>query len=367
MSSKNNSEELVPNVEFKSEILSLVDREKIETPIYLLNKFLGGGVPLATIVEVYGAPKAGKSTFVYSTAGRFLKTFSNGRLIILDTEKSIEKIRMEMIGLDFSRIVAIKTTTLEEGFKNLMDVVAKFKENKDARIMVIWDSISNAPTASQVQSSRLNPGGMTEKPRLISTFMHNLAPELENGNISVWLISQVYTHFGYMGHTSLDSGGGLALKHAAHFRFMVEEGKEEYDGFIAKWKNSKVHITKTKFTPGAKDFILSIDIINGGVLDDTWSLLSTLINFNMLEGASTGWYNLPYGRKKYRFSDLYELVKNNDALKEYLANWFVYNIAKKSTYLSKIYKLIYAKDIKDEKWEDIWFEKVRANIKSELI
>ena len=62
---------------------SLTDKPKVSTPILALNDFLGGGIPLGAIIEVYGPNSAGKSSIMYETLGNFQKEYSNGVAFII--------------------------------------------------------------------------------------------------------------------------------------------------------------------------------------------------------------------------------------------------------------------------------------------
>ena len=49
----------------------------IRTPIPFFQIMSGGGIRFSTLTELWGAPKAGKSTFCYQCAGNFLEDYGD--------------------------------------------------------------------------------------------------------------------------------------------------------------------------------------------------------------------------------------------------------------------------------------------------
>ena len=326
---------------------------RIKTPLLLLNAYLHGGIPSSSIVEVYGEPKAGKSTFTYMVGGEFQKDHKDGIIYIIDSEKSIEKVRMEKLGIDSKRVIVQLIKWMEEGFVKINKLLDKLTLHSDETekssksgggkvtpLMIIWDTIAASITEAQYnEPGNLNAGGMNEKPRRLKQELNALIPKLNGTGASLWLINQVYTHYHKWG-TTTDSGGGFGLKHGAHYKFEVKIGKklfgEDDTDFISSDQTSIVNVKKTKSSPEIRNLPLVIDTLEGGMLDHGKCMLYFFKNQELLSSPSKGWFTFPGVDKKLRLTHLVELSKI-PAIQAFFVDYFLYIVAKKSSYLRSIY------------------------------
>lgn len=143
--------DLIHDSDFKfikpdSTIGSISDKNKVKTPIYALNDFLGGGLPLGAILEVYGPNASGKSSLMYQTLGNFQKDYPNGVAFILDSEASTDNYRLSQLGVDVSRVPRMGASTLEDGFEQIIGILNKMVNNpiyKDIPVMILWDKMKS--------------------------------------------------------------------------------------------------------------------------------------------------------------------------------------------------------------------------------
>ena len=252
------------------------DRDKIPTPIPMLNCIFGEGVPLGVIVEAYGEPASGKTSTWYQTMGNFQRKFPDGISIIVDTEASVDSQRMEFMGVDPQRTLRIPCGSVESGFNEVFKILDKKEANKKLQklpVFILWDTISVGATEKQISTGNLYGGGMSEKPRIIKNELQLLMPRIEKQPILVVLLNQVTTEMTQYG-AKLSSGGGWAIKHNAHVRVRYKGGKTDYDstGNYALYKNSTVSLDKSKISPLFTDIPILIDIRKGGIVDGPASM-----------------------------------------------------------------------------------------------
>ena len=125
---------------------SLSDKPKVETPLLVVNDLLGGGLPLGSIIEVYGPNAAGKSSMLYETLGNFQRQYSNGVAFIIDSEASTDDARLRALGVDPTRAPRMGASSLEDGFEQINKILKKMIENpayKGFPVMVLWDKIKS--------------------------------------------------------------------------------------------------------------------------------------------------------------------------------------------------------------------------------
>lgn len=151
--------DLIKGTEFEAmsnESVGLTNRPKARTPLDILNAFFGGGLPLGSIIEVFGPNAGGKSTFTYSTVGMFMDDFPDGVVLLLDAEATTDYDRLVALGVKHpERILRLKIKTLEDGFEQITKVLAKLDkpELKDVPIIILWDGLQVMRPHSSVRMS----------------------------------------------------------------------------------------------------------------------------------------------------------------------------------------------------------------------
>lgn len=259
---------------------SLSDKPKVETPLVALNDLLGGGLPLGSILEVFGPNASGKSSFMYETLGNFQKQYPNGVAFIIDTETSTDDSRLRQLGVNPDRAPRMGAATLEDGFEQINLIMKKMVDNeryKGFPVFILWDTIASAPTRAQLKSGEMYAGGMAERARILKTALMTIFPLIEKQNVLLVLLNQVMAEIGGW-RPGLTSGGGNALKHDIHMRLEITGGKTNYEGVYAVSKYSTLSISKSKVSPIMNDFPIIIDITKGGVIDRAGSFMWWMAN-----------------------------------------------------------------------------------------
>lgn len=291
--------DLIHDSDFKfikpdSTIGSISDKNKVKTPIYALNDFLGGGLPLGAILEVYGPNASGKSSLMYQTLGNFQKDYPNGVAFILDSEASTDNYRLSQLGVDVSRVPRMGASTLEDGFEQIISILNKMVNNpiyKDIPVMILWDTVAACPSRSQSESGNMYSGGMAEKARILKTSLNVIFSLVEKQNVLLILLNQVSAEIGGY-HPGLTSSGGNALKHDVHLKLNVKGGKTEFDGVFATEKRSTISVEKSKISPIINGIPMIIDIEEGGLINDSASLVDWITQVNPAVFKQAAWWKL---------------------------------------------------------------------------
>lgn len=191
-------------------------RDKVLTPLYVINCIFGGGIPLGIIGEISGPPSSGKSTFSYQCMANYQKQYPNGVSVIYDMESSMDDARLKVLGVDTSKVLRLPATTLEDAFAQMFKMLQKLSKlaesNPDISLFQIYDTISTGGTnkqhaATEEGRSVMNAGGMQEAPRILKQNLANVFPYLEKFPVFLGLLNQVFTQMGTY-TSSIGSGGG---------------------------------------------------------------------------------------------------------------------------------------------------------------
>lgn len=346
---ENALEALAAGTEFKvgSEVKVLTTRQKVRTPVEILNCLLGGGIPFGTVLQAYGPPKSSKSTWLYQMMGIFQKEYPEGIAVVVDTEASGDTERISFLGVDTSRILRLPATSIETGFLSLLKMLDNKSKNeklKDTPVFVIWDSISKGLAQENSTQSRMNA---QDRARIIKNYMSPMMAEIEKHNFVLCLINQAIYSTDRYGNRKLDAGGGVALKHDVHLSVKLELSSDYTEGSFLITRTSKMAIDKSKISPEIWDIPVVLDIREGGKIDEVLSLIEYFL-WNGWITQSSGWYTfdtvadmnkdnpfypiLANYSKKRRYNDMVQLVRDTPEL--YLALRYTF-----IKHLASIYKL----------------------------
>lgn len=277
-----------------------------------------GGFNMRTIVECWGNPKSGKSTFTYQTAGLFLKQYGeHARVLICDSEISADFLRMEYafgivpgVILDEDgtenvieggdpRVVLVPGMTIEMAASSILKHMKSWHD-EGLVSMHIWDSISssqpkseyNEVLASVKDNKETNKwtGGMMLKPRLLAFYLNNMLAQLWHTNAIIFLINQARAKIGAY-HGGEMSGGGYAFKHDIHYslRFSYKKSFDQSIGNVRLGTMSSVTMDKSKFMPKIFDVPIFIYDDRGGIIDPLEEILMMALEMGAIK-STRGWY-----------------------------------------------------------------------------
>jgi RecA/RadA recombinase len=293
----------------------------IRTPSPFLQIVTGGGIRFSTLAEFWGAPKAGKSTFCYQSAGNFLTDFGNkAELKIIDSESSFDNVRMSYtFGLDSKdkRIETVGVSYIEQGMKVIEDWLVALAPDK--YLLVIWDTLSSCPTKASFQTTRdakdfdkltMYSGGQGDRAKTIKHYGRGLMSALYGKNACLFFPTQVFSSLSPYGAKE-QSGDGSAFKHNIHYSFHFSRWspskiKDELsydmsDEVITPFTIANISLTKSRFSPEFKDSPLFVNNQAGGIIDSRKSLF--------LHAKTTDRILKSKGRYYYKFTDEKDVKK----------------------------------------------------------
>lgn len=133
----------------------------IPTMVPQYDSIMGGGLPLGRLVEVYGIPGSGKSSFAVHLSK--LTTEMGVITVWIDVEGTADNNRMEQLGVDVSTLFTIQAgegrlkkaveLSVEQVGKELEYWIDKFNEKKPGvPIVFIWDSLGATRTEKEIEN-----------------------------------------------------------------------------------------------------------------------------------------------------------------------------------------------------------------------
>lgn len=329
----------------KTKVLN--SRNKVRTPVEVLNCILGGGLPFGTIAQSYGPPKVGKSTWMYQMMGIFQKQYPDGIAFIIDNEASADDDRLEILGVDKSRVLRLPASSIESGFLALLKLLENKASNEQLRevpVFGIWDTISKGLAQDGSTQSRMNA---QDRARIIKNYMSPVIAQIEKQDFILCLLNQVIYTTDRYGNRHMDAGGGVALKHDVHFSTVLTSSMDSWEGNFLVRRITRMDIDKSKLGPEVGNIPVVLDIKEGAIIDEVASFNDFFIWQGWIN-ESSGWYRIqdlcnreimnPFYKvlsdfnKSYRYNEIVDAMKSNQIFYHTLR----YVLMK---YLSDMYKL----------------------------
>lgn len=162
------------------------------------------GIPFGRIVQIAGRPDSGKSTH----AMQFMKLAQEQNILVIlwDSENKFSPKRFDAkFGGDSSNLITITSKMILEGADEIEKVIAAAKDqDKDCKILIVWDSIGGALAKNEGEDSlgesKQMAAAAKENGQVMRAFVRLMEKyknsETNTENICVLLINQVYANIG---------------------------------------------------------------------------------------------------------------------------------------------------------------------------
>jgi recombination protein RecA len=254
------------------EILARMDtvRTWIDTGNLALNyacsgKFIGGGIPIGKLIEIWGNSSSCKTLFALN----FIRGVQRlgGIPIFIDVENTINATFAERAAhVNTNGVVVIpveKVDSLEKAFNQIHVVLREIEKayGKDRPIVIVYDSIAASASEREFAETTIDmfntskekkkeAGAGADKPgehaKIIGKELRKLNPVLNRANASVVFINQIREKIGVMfgsnekkatGGRSLEYYCSLSIKTKAYKK--LKDERENVKGILVSVENTK--------------------------------------------------------------------------------------------------------------------------------
>lgn len=193
-----------------------------------LNKVMGGGIPFGKILELFGEESSGKSLLAYDFA--YCAQYLDGVVLWVDAEQSFTNAWAEANGLDLSRVVVYRETSIEK----ISDWIAmqalywRSQLTHNEPILLVLDSISALDTDQNIDSQMDGASAdMGNRAKAIYKYFRIRNEMLYSLGITQVYINQLRKNLkAGMFEDPDTTPGGKALAFYAHIRIGMYGGKQ---------------------------------------------------------------------------------------------------------------------------------------------
>ena len=244
----------------------------------------GGGVPLNSIIEIYGSEASGKTTLCFEIAYRFLQEFPNKFVYYYNYERSIDKFYVRTLLKEDAtlaeRFKIVEPEFLEDGMEHLLETI----DSRTSSLCIIDSLAAMQPKAEEEKAlDKAQVGGF--KAKLMAEVCRKIGQRLlkdasgKSPDTSIIFINHMNPVLGSFLPQNITPGGkavkfwaSLRIEIGVRSRLQKEEtvigiGKDKVTyGNICQGK-----IEKNKYAPPYRKFITYI--ILGKGIDRAMSLI----------------------------------------------------------------------------------------------
>ncbi|MEM1672905.1 MAG: ATPase domain-containing protein [Archaeoglobaceae archaeon] len=286
---------------------------------YVISK---AGLPLQKIVQIAGFPDTGKTLLSLYLTIQFQKFYQDkGLVVYIDTERAFPSDLFVKLGGNKKTIGLIYPKSLEAVFQGIEKLIENIRKEfpQENPILIVIDSLSLAV------EKELEEGGVPvgTYARYLSAQFRRLRSLLPSWNATLLMVSQNKEKV-----SLTPFGGGVARLggHAVEFAPVltlelkrVADDKEKKEGFVdVKSIFIEVKATKNHLGYPFRKIVLKFDF-DKFQFDEAYNIFHMLLYLGKIEKKG-GWY--AYQGKSYRESELLEVLRQDNAIKDELRKEF---------------------------------------------
>ena len=262
----------------------IIEDKKIKTAIFPLDYVLSGGISQCEgghRIEFWGGESTGKTTFALKVIAQYQKLGKT--CIFIDAEDSYDPTWGAMLGIDNSKLVVIKPTSLEE-FGDMVTVLIPQVD------IIVIDSIVSLP--SEVEMDRdTNQPTMAIGARVNALITRKIYNVLGDKNTTLIFINQMREKVGVMYGSPLTSGGGRALKHMYNTRIEFRLGKpiDEGTGDNKERIGYEINLRCIKNKRGKPFKQAQVNLYFDGTIDNNKALFYAGLKYTIIEKTGSSY------------------------------------------------------------------------------
>jgi len=195
---------------------NIMKPEYLPTGLEEFDKFIGGGLPRGRFTELYGDPKAGKTTLALQSVVKLQEMGQEGMWI--DLENKWDPTYASILGVDTSKIIVVRVDKVEA----IMNALIQIAKRGAIDYFVIDSVASGASVKKEEDLTRYN---MAVFARQMSEWIPQIRPYLVTNNITAICINQVRENITKMGSFGKKSTGGNAWAHEVYLSIYMRKTK----------------------------------------------------------------------------------------------------------------------------------------------
>ncbi len=227
--------------------------EAITTGSIRLDHILGGeGVPSGTIVEVFGGPDAGKSSFALQLVHSVQSRSDGGEAVYIDTEHALDPGYADRIGVDLDSLVFSQPDSGEQA----LDIARKMAESGAVKLIVIDSAAALVP--EKEREERFDEDRDMRQSKLLARGLRRLAPRIEQAGAVLLFTNQLRTRVDASFGPDETTPGGNALKFYTSIRIRMDPEEPIEKGGQMAGTRVRIQVVKNRTAPPNRSVVVDL-------------------------------------------------------------------------------------------------------------
>lgn len=254
--------------------------KKISTGSILIDRALGGGLPVGRVIEVYGPEASGKTTLALQTIAQAQR--SGGICAFIDAEHALDPEHAKNLGINVDDLIISQPDYGEQALD-----IAEMLVRSGAVDIIVIDSVAALVPKAELDGD-MGDSHVGLQARLMSQALRKLTPVIHKSKTVVIFINQIRQTINSLPFANKETtSGGNALKFYASLRIDVRRIAALRKNDVHVGNRVAVKIVKNKVAPPFKRVELDL-LFNEGISREL-DLLDASLFYNVIS-QSGAWF-----------------------------------------------------------------------------
>jgi recombination protein RecA len=238
-----------------------------------------GGYPMGSIIELYGAPSAGKTTLALHAVAEAQK--QGLKCGFVDVEHGLDPDYARSLGVDMATVLISQPTYAEEAL-TVVDMLSR-----TGRVgVIVVDSVAALVPKAELEGD-VDKDHVARQARIMSQFLRRIAGFVHKTGCLVIFVNQTRQKIGVMFGNPDTTPGGMALKFYSHVRLEVKAIQQIKAGEDPIGNKVRVKVVKNKHAAPFKTS--EFDLVFGKGIDSLGELLDLAVGAGLVK-KSGAWF-----------------------------------------------------------------------------
>lgn len=254
--------------------------KKISTGSILIDRALGGGLPVGRVIEVYGPEASGKTTLALQTIAQAQR--NGGICAFIDAEHALDPEHAKNLGINIDDLIISQPDYGEQALD-----IAEMLVRSGAVDIIVIDSVAALVPKAELDGD-MGDSHVGLQARLMSQALRKLTPVIHKSKTVVIFINQIRQTINSLPFANKETtSGGNALKFYASLRIDVRRIAALRKNDVHVGNRVAVKIVKNKVAPPFKRVELDL-LFNEGISREL-DLLDASLFYNVIS-QSGAWF-----------------------------------------------------------------------------
>lgn len=304
-------------------------RPVLPTGIFGIDHYVigAGGLPQGRIVEIYGAPSAGKGTLVLQAIAETQRRYPSNEVAYVDAEHALDPVYSSTLGVDMDQMLIAQPSCGEDALQAVLDIVSTGRVK-----LAIVDSVASLTPRAELEGS-ISDAHMGLQARMLGQALRKLTAVVSNTNTTLVFINQTRSNLGVTFGSPTTTPGGKALPFFSSLRLSVDRIQQVKDKDENVGNVTKIRAAKNKTSIPFKE--MNVNLLFGSGFDNLGSLADLAIKHNVWQQSGANYTLVSTGETVRGRNNLRDALRDDTAVRRITEEATLVAMGKEPKYIER--------------------------------